>query len=69
MRLKSAHERNSGLSLQSFDWMAQAARDHHEWLRAKAPHLTDQQREANDAGFEAGWQEAVRTLKLHGRIR
>lgn len=55
-------------NVQIIDFGDQARKDSIAWLETKVPgqRLSQERREAYEAGYANGWREAIATLKLHG---
>jgi hypothetical protein len=50
-------------------WQSQAKADALAWHKANmGKRLTSEKEEAYSTGFSHGWQECIKTLKLHGII-
>jgi hypothetical protein len=56
-------------NVQQIDLMYQASRENREWCLGKNPHLSPRELDVNQAGFEAGWRQAVSAMKLHAQLR
>lgn len=48
--------------------MEQASNEQRAWALTKNPHLSMETLHAHIAGFDAGWQQAISFLKLHGEL-
>jgi hypothetical protein len=50
-------------------WREQARQEQLAWYEANGALKTQRDRDAVSAGFDAGWRQAISTLKLHAGLK
>jgi len=50
-------------------WQDQAVQDALSWAKAKTAPISEARLKDFEAGFVAGWRDAIATLKLHGFLK